>query len=202
MARLGPTVWKARARSSAPITKAATPAAWPKPSKSGATMIAGAATVSIAACSGRGIVVRALVMGTSQRYERMCDLCVTAVTHGPSRISPPSKQAPGRLSLASKRVSSARAAASSPGSRWKAGYETELRLGRSLLGTRLGATPLPSQSLCWSGCLLLAETLPTKLDLEAQSVRLAGTPPACAIPNCLVRLFLAAFYLAGLPPAE
>ena len=58
MVRRGPTAWNARPSSIAPNANAMTLAAWPNPKRNGAAITAGAATVSIAACAPKGIVVR------------------------------------------------------------------------------------------------------------------------------------------------
>src|SRR5215208_3449382 len=79
MLRRGPAAWSARPSSITPKTNATTPAACPNPRRNGAAMTAGAATVWMAACAPKGIVVRDLLIRQAD-YERVCDLSVRGVT--------------------------------------------------------------------------------------------------------------------------
>src|SRR5215212_2065498 len=88
MPRRGPTDWMERLRSITPNTNATTPAAWPKPRMKGDAITAGAATVWMAACAPKGIVVRELLIRQAD-YERMCESSVSAVTYGQSLYKRP-----------------------------------------------------------------------------------------------------------------
>src|SRR5436189_1453490 len=77
MLRCWPTAWRERPSSITPNANATTPAAWPNPKMKGLAITAGAATVWMAACAPKGIVVRVLLITTGRlrTYVRIVCAC-------------------------------------------------------------------------------------------------------------------------------